>query len=529
MGRRIAIFDTTLRDGEQAPGCSMSPVEKLEVARRLALLGVDVIEAGFAAASPGEIAAISAIAAAVEGPTIASLARALEKDIDAAWESIRGSQRPRIHIFIATSPLHLEYKLRMGPDEVVERARCAVRYARNLCPEVEFSAEDASRSDPDFLCRVFSAVIEEGATIINVPDTVGYSLPEEFGQLVRRVRAGTRGMERAALSVHCHNDLGLAVANSLAAIAAGADQVECTVNGIGERAGNAALEEIVMALHTRAELMDATTGIDTTCIHGTSRLVALVTGSRVQANKAIVGENAFAHEAGIHQHGVLANRATYEIMTPESVGLSQSEMVLGKHSGRHAFDKRLSLLGLRVDPARTDELFAAFKELADRKKTVSNRDIEALAMGSAARERERWRLDRFVINSGTSITATCAVRLTATDGEGGERHFERVAVGDGPIDAGFKAIDKIIGKHPVLEDFQIQAVTGGKDAQGETRVRIECEGRNWHGRGLSTDVVEASVRAYISAINAMERELEASATGAAPAAPAPKPAAAGPA
>jgi 2-isopropylmalate synthase len=508
MARTIAIFDTTLRDGEQAPGCGMSPVQKLEVARRLALLGVDVIEAGFAASSPGELAAIREIAAAVQGPTIASLARALEKDIDAAWEAIRAAGRPRIHTFIATSPIHMEYKLRMGPDEVVERARQAVRYARRYCEDVEFSAEDASRSDPDFLCRVFSAAIEEGATVINVPDTVGYSLPGEFGALVRHVRAGTRGMERARLSVHCHDDLGLAVANSLAAIAAGADQVECTVNGIGERAGNAALEEIVMAMRTRADLLDAVTRVDSTRIHGTSRLVASVTGSRVQANKAVVGENAFAHEAGIHQHGVLANSSTYEIMTPESVGLPRSEMVLGKHSGRHAFDERLGLLGIRLDAAGADALFASFKELADRKKTVSDRDIEALALGSAARDHERWRLDRFVINSGTGIAATCAVRLATASDEGGERFSERVAVGDGPIDAGFKAIDKIVGRRLLLEDFQLQAVTGGKDAQGEARVRIDCEGRRWTGHGLSTDVVEASIRAYVSAINAMERELE---------------------
>ena len=507
MARKIALFDTTLRDGEQAPGCSMGAGQKLEVARRLALLGVDVIEAGFAASSPGDLAAIREIAASVEGPVIASLARALERDIDAAWEGVRQARRPRIHTFIATSPIHMEFKLRMGPEEVIEAARRAVRYARRLCPDVEFSAEDASRSDPDFLCRVFEAAIAEGATVINVPDTVGYSMPGEFGALVRRLREGVRGMEKALLSVHCHNDLGLAVANSLAAVEAGAEQVECTVNGIGERAGNAALEEIAMALRTRSALLGVETGIDTTRIYGTSRLVAAMTGSRVQANKAIVGENAFAHEAGIHQHGVIANRATYEIMTPESVGLSRSEMILGKHSGRHAFDERLALLGLAPDKEQAEKLFAAFKELADRKKTVSDRDLEALALGSAGRAGERWRLDRFVINSGTGIAATCAMRLaTAVEG-GGERLHEAVAVGDGPIDAGFRAIDKILGKALALEDFQIQAVTGGRDAQGEARVRIEHEGRRWHGSGLSTDVVEASLRAYLSAINAMEREL----------------------
>lgn len=515
MTRRIAIFDTTLRDGEQAPGCSMGGAQKLEVARRLASLGVDVIEAGFAASSPGDLAAIREIARSVEGPAIASLARALDKDIDAAWEGVRLSRRPRIHTFIATSPIHMEYKLRMSPDEVVERAKAAVRHARKLCPEVEFSAEDASRSDPAFLVRVFEAVIAEGASIINVPDTVGYALPDEFASLIAMLKTGTKGMGDVTLSVHCHNDLGLAVANSLAAVKAGADQVECTINGIGERAGNAALEEIVMALRTRGEAFGIETGIDTTKIHGASRLVATVTGSRVQANKAIVGENAFAHEAGIHQHGVLANAATYEIMTPESVGLPRSEMVLGKHSGRHAFDERLTLLGVKATGPEADALFAAFKDLADRKKTVSDRDIEALALGSsglalgsATRESEHWRLERFVINSGTSITSTCALRLATVEPDGSEKLHERIAVGDGPIDAGFKAIDKIVGKNLTLEDFQVQAVTGGKDAQGEARIRIESGGRRWNGSGLSTDVVEASVRAYLSAINVMERELK---------------------
>jgi len=508
MARKIAIFDTTLRDGEQAPGCSMGGAQKLEVARRLATLGVDVIEAGFAASSPGDLAAIREIARAVDGPAIASLARALEKDIDAAWEGVRGARRPRIHTFIATSPIHMEYKLKMSPDEVVERARSSVRHARRLCPEVEFSAEDASRSDPAFLVRVFEAVIEEGASIINLPDTVGYALPGEFAALVAMLKSGIRGIGNVVFSVHCHNDLGLAVANTLAAVGAGADQVECTVNGIGERAGNAALEEIVMALRTRAEAFGIETGIDTTKIHGASRLVATVTGSRVQANKAIVGENAFAHEAGIHQHGVLANAATYEIMTPESVGLPRSEMVLGKHSGRHAFEERLALLGIKSEGAETDTLFAAFKDLADRKKTVSDRDIEALAVGSVSREPEHWRLERFVINSGTSIASTCAVRLATVESDGTEKLHERVAVGDGPIDAGFKAIDKIVGRRLVLEDFQLQAVTGGKDAQGEARIRVESGGRRWNGSGLSTDVVEASVLAYLSAINLMERELK---------------------
>ncbi|MBU0927671.1 MAG: 2-isopropylmalate synthase, partial [Spirochaetes bacterium] len=376
--RTVRIFDTTLRDGEQAPGCSMNQAEKLEVAKRLETLGVDVIEAGFAVASPGDLASIREIARTVRGPVIASLARAVEMDIDAAWDALRGAERPRIHTFIATSPIHMEYKLRMKPDEVVAKAVAMVRYAKRRCPDVEFSAEDASRSDPVFLCRIFQAVIEAGATTVNMPDTVGYSMPAEYAALVRAVRAGTQNIGEASLSVHCHDDLGLAVANSLAAIEAGADQVECTVNGIGERAGNAALEELVMAMRTRGDIMGASCGVDATQIYAASRLVTSVTGVRVQPNKAIVGENAFAHESGIHQHGVLANRETYEIMTPESIGLPRNRMVLGKHSGRHAFDERVAELGFSLEGERAARLFESFKALADKKKTVSDRDIEAL-------------------------------------------------------------------------------------------------------------------------------------------------------
>ena len=506
MARKVIVFDTTLRDGEQSPGCSMNLGEKLEIARQLETLGVDVIEAGFAAASPGDAAAVAAIASVVRDATVASLARALERDIDAAWESLCGARRPRLHLFLATSPIHMKHKLRMSEDEVLERSAAMVRYAKRLCEDIEFSAEDASRSDPEFLCRVFSAAIEAGATTINMPDTVGYAVPEEFGDLVRRIMGGVRGIEGAVFSVHCHNDLGLAVANSLAAVRAGAQQVECTVNGIGERAGNAALEELVMALRTRSEAYQVSVGVDSTQIYSSSRLVSSITGVKVQPNKAVVGENAFAHEAGIHQHGVLANRATYEIMTPESVGIPRSVMVLGKHSGRHAFEERLAQLGIRVVADMLPALFERFKDLADRKKLVSDKDIQALALGAVVQPRERFRLDRFVINSGTSIAATSAVRLEI---EGGG-HAERVAVGDGPIDASFKAIDQIIGRRPVLEDFALDAVTGGRDAQGEARVRIELDGRRYNGRGLSTDVVEASVRAYLGAINALVDALESS-------------------
>jgi 2-isopropylmalate synthase len=507
MGRRIAIFDTTLRDGEQAPGCSMNLAEKLDVASQLARLGVDVIEAGFAISSPGDFASVREIAKSVKGPIIASLARALEKDIDVAWDAIRVADRPRIHIFLATSSVHMEFKLKMTPDEVLAQAEAMVRYARRLCPDIEFSAEDASRSDPDFLCRVLERVIAAGASTVNVPDTVGYAVPDEFAALVRRIKSGVPNIGQAALSVHCHNDLGLAVANSLAAVMAGADQIECTVNGIGERAGNAALEEIAMNLRTRAEYFGVTCGLDTTQIYSASKLVSAVTGVRVQPNKAVVGENAFAHEAGIHQHGVLANRATYEIMTPESIGLPRNRMVLGKHSGRHAFDERLVELGIHVDRDGAARLFAEFKELADKKKTVSDADIEALERGFHSHVPERYRLERFTINSGSTITATSTVRLAMPD----DGFVERVAVGDGPIDASFNAIDKIVGKKLVLEGFDLSAVTGGKDAQGEARVKILHDGHHFNGRGLSTDIVEASLRAYLSAINAMERELDSSA------------------
>lgn len=505
MAREIVIFDTTLRDGEQAPGCSMNLGEKLEVARQLEQLGVDVIEAGFPIASPGDLASVREIARQVRGCAVAGLARAVEQDIDAAWEALKPAERPRIHTFIATSPLHMEYKLRMKPDDVLRQAVAMVRYARRFCPDVEFSAEDASRSDPDFLCRIFQAVIEAGATTVNLPDTVGYALPHEFAALVQRVKAGVPDMDKAVFSVHCHDDLGLAVANSLAAVTAGADQVECTVNGIGERAGNASLEEIAMILRTRADALDARCRVDTRQIYAASRLVVRVTGSRIQSNKAVVGENAFAHESGIHQHGVLARAETYEIMTPESVGLPRNKMVLGKHSGRHAFEEHLADLGFHLGPAEVVELFAAFKALADKKKTVSDRDIEALARGWAPERTAVWRLERFIINSGSSITSTSAVSLVRRDG----KREERVATGDGPIDASFKAIDKIVGRNPVLEDFSLDSVTGGKDAQGEAHVRVRLEEKAYNGHGVSTDVIEASVKAYIDAINAVAQDLDA--------------------
>ncbi len=501
--RNIRIFDTTLRDGEQAPGFSMNQAEKLEVARALEILGVDVIEAGFAIASPGDFESIREIARVVRRPIVASLSRAVERDIDASWEAVRGAERPRIHVFIATSPIHMQYKLRMKPDEVVAKAAAMVKYAKKRCPDIEFSAEDASRSEPAFLCKIFSAVIEAGATTINVPDTVGYAMPSEFGALIRTVRAGVPNIDAAVLSVHCHNDLGLALANSLAAIEAGADQVECTINGIGERAGNTALEELVMTLRTRAAYLNATCGAELRCgvdsskIYATSRLVSSVTGARVQPNKAVVGENAFAHESGIHQHGVLSNRETYEIMTPESIGLPRNRMVLGKHSGRHAFDERLKELGFHLDQERAERVFEAFKALADKKKTVNNRDIEALARDAVPSAPAAWQLERFIINSGTTIASTSTICLVSAEGQ----KREQVAIGDGPIDACFNAIDGIVGAKPLLEDFSVDSVTDGKDAQGEARVKIRLSEHSYNGRGVSTDVIEASVRAYIDAIN----------------------------
>jgi 2-isopropylmalate synthase len=504
--RRVIIFDTTLRDGEQAPGCSMNTKEKLEVARKLEKLGVDVIEAGFPASSPGDLESVRNIAELVRDCTVAGLCRALEKDIDAGRTALEKAVSPRLHVFLATSPIHMEWKLKMKPEAVLEQAVSAVRYAKKFCNDVEFSAEDAFRSDPDFVCRVFGEVIEAGALTVNFPDTVGYAMPDEFGKRIQYIRKHTPGMENARLSVHCHNDLGLAAANSLTAIAAGADQVECTINGIGERAGNASLEEIVMSMRVRKDIYNVQTRIDTTRIYSTSRLVSKVTGVKVQPNKAVVGENAFAHEAGIHQHGVLANRETYEIMTPESVGISTGQIVLGKHSGRHALEERLKLLGLCVDEVTLEKVFAEFKSLADKKKTVSDRDIEALVMDSSAKVPETWLLDHWAVNTGSALGASGTIRLKHRDGT-----FSKiVSLGDGPVDSIYKAINQIIGKEPELELYEIGAITGGSSSQGETMVKIVWDDRRYNGRGVSTDVIESSIKAYLSAINAMEWELAAS-------------------
>ncbi len=496
MADVVKIFDTTLRDGEQAPGYSMNLDEKVRMAKQLERLGVDVIEAGFAIASPGDFASVAAVAGEITDCTVCSLSRALEKDIDASWEALRKAANPRIHTFIATSDIHMKYKLKMSPEEVLDQAVRMVKYTKNLCGDVEFSAEDAARSRLDFLCRVFEQVIDAGAGYINIPDTVGYTTPDEFYNMVSYIRNNVPNIDKAVISVHCHNDLGLAVANTLAAIRAGALQVECTVNGIGERAGNAALEELVMVLKTRRDVYGVDTNINTTEIHRSSRLLAKVTGVQVQPNKAIVGANAFAHEAGIHQHGILTHASTYEIMTPESIGLHESRMVLGKHSGRHAFTERIKSLGYSVDDGVINEMFSQFKNLADKKKVVEDKDLEALMESRAALVPETYSLERFVINSGNTIRATASLKLSK-----GEEMFEDVASGDGPVDASFMAVERIIGETFLLDEYVIHAVTGGQDAQGEVSVKIKKDDTIYKGRGVSTDVVEASILAFLSAVN----------------------------
>jgi 2-isopropylmalate synthase len=494
--RTVKIFDTTLRDGEQSPGFSMDFQEKLEMARQLARLRVDIIEAGFAIASPGDLKAIQAIAGELRDVTVCSLARSLPKDIDAAWEGVREAESPRIHIFLATSPVHMQYKLRMTPAQVLERTAAMTAYARKYCADVQFSAEDATRSDRAFLVRVFEAAIQNGAATLNVPDTVGYSHPEEMRALVEYLMNNVRGIEKVTVAAHCHNDLGLAVADSLAAVLGGAGQVECTVNGIGERAGNASLEEVVMALRVRRDVFGAETRVDTTQIYRASRLLQTVSGVPVAPNKAIVGANAFAHESGIHQHGVMAERTTYEIMTPASVGLPQNRMVLGKHSGRHAFEERLNALGFALKGEALQAAFERFKALADKKKTVQDNDLEALAgrleqplPGSIA-------LAGFVINAGTTIDGTAIIKLRM-----GDQLVQRVAVGDGPVDAAFKAINEITGQDFALETYQLGAVTEGGDAMGECVLRLALDGRTVTGRGVSTDIIEATIKAYIHAAN----------------------------
>ncbi len=494
----IKIFDTTLRDGEQSPGCSMNLNEKITMARQLERLNVDIIEAGFAASSQGDFESVKRIADVIKNSAVCSLARCEKKDIDVAVEALKGAVAPRLHIFLATSPIHMQYKLKMTPDEVVEAAVEATKYARKFVGDVEFSPEDGSRSDRDFLVRVLEAVIDAGATVLNIPDTTGYATPETFADLIGFLKKNVRGIEKVDLSVHCHDDLGFAVANSLAAVRAGANQIECAVNGIGERAGNAALEEIVMALQTRKDVYGKSTRIVTTEIVPTSTLLQNITGVKVQPNKAIVGANAFAHEAGIHQHGVLANRETYEIMKPEDVGLSENQMVLGKHSGKHALKARLQSMGYHFEGEELEYYFKKFKDLADRKKTVYDQDIHALVLEEIAEMKAEYELDDFATirkKDKQSMTIVSVLR----EGE----LIEKIGKGDGPIDAAFDALGQIMGKDIELADFTIRSVTEGKDALGETVVKLVHGENQFSGKGLSTDIIESSILAYINAVNHM--------------------------
>lgn len=498
MAEHIAIFDTTLRDGEQAPGYSMNLEEKLRFAKQLETLGVDVIEAGFAIASPGDFASVQAIASTVRECTVASLSRALRKDIDCAWDAVKAARRPRIHTFLASSDLHLQYKLKMSREQAYEQAVSMVKHARDLCDDIEFSPEDAARSDRDYLCKLVEGVIGAGARVVNIPDTVGYSMPEEFGELIAYLMNRVPNIDKAILSVHCHNDLGLAVANTLAGLKAGARQAECTVCGIGERAGNAAVEELVMAIRTRRDLYDFEYNLHTEELYKTSRLLSSITGVGIAPNKAVVGANAFAHESGIHQHGIMANAQTYEIMTPESIGLKKTTMVLGKHSGQHAFVKRMEDLGYTLTAEMASKLFADFKNVADKKKEITDRDLVALMESGTHAAPKIYELDTFVVNSGNNMTATACVTLRR-DG----KKMQAVEMATGPVYACFKAVERIIKHSYVLEDYQLRAVTEHRDALGEVLVKISDNHGVYRGRGVSTDVIEASMQSLLAAVNRM--------------------------
>ena len=502
MLEHVRIFDTSLRDGEQSPGATMTSIEKLDLARALARLRVDVIEAGFPAASPDDLAAVRAIAdevgTATNPPIICALARASRGDIDRAWEAVRAAARPRIHTFLATSELHMQHKLRMTRTEVATRIAEMVAYARSLCEDVEFSPEDAGRSEPAFLYEVLELAIRAGATTLNIPDTVGYTTPDEFGALIAGIREHVPGAKDVVISVHCHDDLGLATANTLAGIAAGARQAEVTINGIGERAGNASLEEVVMALHTRAPRFGVTTGVDTTQLVRTSKLVSSCTGMPVQPNKAIVGANAFAHESGIHQDGMLKHDATYEIMRPETVGATQTTLVLGKHSGRAALAARLAELGFPIEGAALDRVFARFKELADRRKQVTDADLEVLVRDDLPQLADAFVLDALHVGCGTLGMPTATVRLRGGDGV----VRAHAAIGTGPVDAAYKAIDALVAAPASLLEYKVHSVTEGIDALGHVTVRVRDErGRVFHGAGANTDVIVASVQAYLRALN----------------------------
>lgn len=496
--KHIKIFDTTLRDGEQTPRVNLNAQEKLRIARQLESLGVDIIEAGFAVASPGDFEAVKIIAENVKNSTVCSLARAVKKDIEAAGEALKNAAKPRIHTFIATSPIHREFKLKMSKEQIIERVKEMVAYAKSFVDDIEFSAEDALRTEKEYLVEVYEAAIQAGATTLNVPDTVGYRTPNEMFELITYLRENVKGIENVDISVHCHDDLGLSVANSIAAVQAGATQIECTINGLGERAGNTSLEEVVMIMKTRKDLFgEYTTNIDAKQIYPTSKLVSLLTGVSTQPNKAIVGANAFAHESGIHQHGVLANPETYEIISPETVGRNTDSLVLGKLSGKHAFIQKLQSLGFtHVDENRIEELFSQFKNLADKKKYVLDEDIIALVAGDAAKIEGRIKLIHFEISRKEGKKPKAEVTISL-DGE----TLTKEALGDGPVDASYNAINLAVSDTFVLEEYKLEAITGDTDAQAQVVIVIENKGNRFIGRGQSTDVVEASIEAYINGLN----------------------------
>ena len=494
--RVIKIFDTTLRDGEQAPGTSMNIEEKLRVAKQLQKLNVDVIEAGFPIASEGDFEAVKKVAQTINGPEIAGLCRSSEKDIDRAWEALKyAGEKGRIHTFIATSDIHMKYKLKMEPERVLEAAVKAVKRAASYTPNVEFSCEDAVRTRLPFLAQVVEAVIAAGATTVNIPDTVGYTIPFEYFNIIKHLKDNVPNIDKAIISVHCHNDLGLSVANSIAAVQAGAGQVECTINGIGERAGNCSLEEFAMILRTRRDILPFSTNIVTDQLTPASRLLTTITGISVQPNKAIVGANAFAHESGIHQHGMLMDKSTYEIMTPESVGLNASALVLGKHSGRHAFKKRLEELGHDLNDEMLNRAFERFKALADLKKEVFDEDLDAIVTDES-REEDHYKLEHITVTSGSFAVATATVQM-----EIDSKPVRTAELGDGPVDAAFKAIKKLTKSKAVLTQYNVGSITGGTDAQGEVTIRVEEAGQTVVGKGASTDIIVASAKAYIHALN----------------------------
>lgn len=494
---KIIIFDTTLRDGEQAPGASLNQKEKLEVAQALANLGVDIIEAGFPISSKGDFESVRAVAKSVKGPVICGLARAITKDIDVAYQAVKYSRKPRIHVFLATSKIHMKYKLKKAEDEILRLAVSTVKYAKKKCADIEFSPEDASRSEREFLFKVIEAVITAGATTVNIPDTVGYAEPEEFGSLIEAIKENVTHIDRAVISVHCHNDLGLAVANSLQAIKNGARQVECTINGIGERAGNASLEEIVMALDTRIDIFGSLkTKINKSQIYKTSRLVSKLTGFLIAPNKAVVGANAFRHEAGIHQDGILKERSTYEVIKPQDVGFFGEGLVLGKHSGRHAFVERLKQLGFHLSGQQLEKIFIRFKQLADKKKNIFDDDLMTIVEDEIKVVKPLWKLMSFQVNSGTDILPQAKVCLKKKG-----KIFTAVSSGDGPVDACCRAVDKISGIKGELLDYRLEAVTRGKDAVGEVNLKIKIRDKIITARGSSTDIIEASLLAYLNAVN----------------------------